>query len=494
MLRVHASTTVRHAKHRRSVTVILALVMTVGTMLATRPAGAVPQSSEELQLHMLLNQLRASQALPPLSWDDALASTSRDWSNLMLQSDTLAHDPNLAAALSWAVPGWTRGGENVGVGWDVQGIHNAFVRSGPHLANMVGDYNRVGIGVRRSSGGKIFVTVRFAKTWSDAPGSLPTGSFDGVSQTGEGTATASGWALDPDTTATIDVHVYVNGRWGGSARAGNSRPDVGQVLPQYGPNRGWTVGLGGLPVGTHQVCAYGINAPGTSGSNPLLACRSVTIRYLGSPFGSIDALVQVGPGELVAQGWALDPDTTDSIPVEVWVDGVKRGSGLADGSRPDVHRVFGMGDRHGYRVVATGVSGGSHVVCVRATNAPGTPGVSQNVACTSVTMPSSPIGSLDAASSPRRGVVRLSGWALDPEVASAIDIHVYLNDRWGTAATANQSRPDVGAVYPAWGSRHGYTIELGAPRGTHRVCAYAINATGTAGSNPLLGCRTVTVG
>jgi uncharacterized protein YkwD len=490
---VPASATAIPARHRRSLGLLFALALLIGAVFAASPASAVPQSSEELQFHMLLNQLRASYGLAPLSWDDALAQTSRDWSGVMVQNDTLMHDPNLAAALNWAVPGWTRGGENVGVGWDVQSIHDAFVNSGPHLANMVGDYNRVGIGVQRN-GGKIFVTVRFARKWPDAPGSLPTGSFDGVSQTGEGTATASGWAFDPDTTATIDVHVYVNGRWGGSTRASSSRPDVGRVFPQYGPDRGWTIQLGGLPAGTHQVCAYAINAPGTSGSNPLLACRSVTIRLLGSPFGSIDSLVQVGPGQLLAQGWALDPDTTDPISVEVWVDGVKRGSALADVSRPDVQKVFGMGDRHGYRIVATMVSGGSHLVCVRALNAASTPGSSQNIGCTSVTMPSSPIGSLDAVSSPRSGVVRLSGWTLDPEVASSIDVHVYVDGRWGTAATANQSRPDVGTVYPAWGPMHGYTVELSVSRGAHQVCAFAINAAGTAGSNPLLGCRSITVG
>ncbi len=482
-----------HRRRRGAAAVTAVIAILLAGLATVSPARALPQSSEELQFHMLLNQLRTGFGLAPLSWDDGLAATARNWSSVMLQSDTLMHDPNLGASLDWAVPGWTRGGENVGVGWDVTGIHNAFVNSGPHFANMVGDFNRVGIGVQRN-GPKIFVTVRFAKAPADAPGSTPTGSFDGVSQTGEGTATASGWALDPDTTGTIDVHVYVNGGWGGATQASGNRPDVGQVFPQYGPNRGWSITLGGLGPGTHQVCAYAINAPGSRGWNPLLGCRSVTIRRLGSPFGSIDGLAQRGPGELVVQGWALDPDTTGAIEVEVWVDGVKKASGVADLSRPDVQRAFGMGDRHGYRLVATGVSGGWHLVCVRGINATGTPGVSQNIGCTPVTMPGTPFGSLDSASSPRAGVVRVAGWAIDPEVASAIEIHVYVDGRWGTRATANTSRPDVGRVYPAWGSLHGYVIELATTKGPHQVCAYAINAPGTVGTNPLLGCRPVTVG
>jgi hypothetical protein len=36
-------------------------------------------------------------------------------------------------------------------------------------------------------------------------------------------------------------------------------------------------------------------------------------------------------------------------------------------------------------------------------------------------------------------------------------------------------------------------MTLSLARGTHNVCTYAINAAG-AGSNPMLGCRTVNVG
>ena len=35
----------------------------------------------------------------------------------------------------------------------------------------------------------------------------------------------SGWAIDPGITGPIQVHVYVNGQWGGAFTAGGYRPD-----------------------------------------------------------------------------------------------------------------------------------------------------------------------------------------------------------------------------------------------------------------------------
>jgi uncharacterized protein YkwD len=475
-----------------ALTCVVALVAST-LALASSPASAVPRSSEELQFHSLLNQLRSSRALGQLNWDDNLANSARDWSGYMAYTGALRHDPNMVGVLNATVPGWTRGGENVGVGYDVQGLHNAFTNSPGHLGNMLGDYNRVGIGVVRS-GTQIWVTVRFAKAPSPGSGSSPVGSFDSATQTGEGRAQVGGWALDPDTTATIDVHVYVNGRYAGATRAGNQRNDVAAVYPAWGSGRGWSLALAGLSVGTHQVCAYGINAPGTPGHNPPLACRNLTIQRLGSPFGSMDSVVQNGPGTLLVQGWTIDPDTSASLDVDVLVDGVVRGSGVANVWRPDVGRAFpGKGDNHGYRLVASGVLGGNRQVCVRAHNAAGTPGASRNIACTTVTVPSSPIGAFDAVSSPSAGRVRVSGWAFDLDSPAFIDVHIYIDGRWGGMTTTGSNRVDVAGVYPSWGSGRGYNAELSAARGSRRVCVYAINAPGTPGTNPLLGCRYVSV-
>ena len=55
----------------------------------------------------------------------------------------------------------------------------------------------------------------------------PTGVIDAISVSGT-TATVSGWAFDPDTTAPIGVHFYIDGGWAGATTADISRPDVGR--------------------------------------------------------------------------------------------------------------------------------------------------------------------------------------------------------------------------------------------------------------------------
>jgi hypothetical protein len=102
---------------------------------------------------------------------------------------------------------------------------------------------------------------------------------------------------------------------------------------------------------------------------------------------------------------------------------------------------------------------------------------------------SDPIGFLDAATAVGPNTVRLSGWALDPDTYGPLEIHVYV-DGQPTGGVANQPRPDIGAAYPGWGDNHGFTIDAPVSEGTHQACAYAINQ--PAGTNPLLGCRTVT--
>ncbi len=85
----------------------------------------------------------------------------------------------------------------------------------------------------------------------------------------------SGWTIDPETTAPIDIHVYVDGVFVGSAQASGSRPDVGNVYPGYGNNHGFTLTVKAM-AGSRRVCVYAINVR-TGGVNPELGCRQVSI-------------------------------------------------------------------------------------------------------------------------------------------------------------------------------------------------------------------------
>jgi len=202
--------------------------------------------------------------------------------------------------------------------------------------------------------------------------SLPTGAPFGaldVAVAGPGTISVGGWAIDPDTNAPIAVHVYVNS-FGTALVANGTRTDVGGVYPAYGKDHGFNASI---PVPTSMlgtrvnVCAYGIDVGGSV--NTLLGCRTTTLPT-GAPFGSVDAVSRTANGVYVA-GWAIDPDTSQPVPVHVYV-GAQGTALLANGNRPDVAAAFnGYGPSHGFSATLP-LPAGPTQVCLYAIETAGT--------------------------------------------------------------------------------------------------------------------------
>jgi N-acetylmuramoyl-L-alanine amidase len=204
-----------------------------------------------------------------------------------------------------------------------------------------------------------------------------------------------------------------------------------------------------------------------------------------SPLGRVDAYAGVSSGVSI-RGWAFDPESTASITVQASIDGALH-TLSANMSRPDVGRVYGKGDNHGFSAVLA-ASNGRHVVCVSAVNLG--QGRSTVLGCQWVTMQNAtPIGRLDQASTTPTSIT-LRGWALDPDTTTSIAVHVYVDGRFAVALAATDSRPDVGRVYGR-GDNHGFSGTVNAAVGTHQVCVYAIDSAG--GTNPRFGCSTVSV-
>jgi hypothetical protein len=301
----------------------------------------------------------------------------------------------------------------------------------------------------------------------------PGGALDGVSATSGGIR-AAGWARDIETTAPIAVHLYVDGVARAAVTADVQRADVGA--------HGFT-GVVSTGAGQHQVCAYGINVG--LGINRQLGCRSITV--VGNPIGRLEGL-SYDPSGLRVSGWSLDPNVVDPIDVHVYVDGVGRGSTQASLPRPDVAGAFpGYGDGHGFATTVP-VNGGAHTVCAYGINV----GVGANavLGCRRFVVPTNPFGRLDTVTA-RYDVVRVGGWAIDPNTTASIPIHVYVDGVARAVITADSSRPDVAAAHPAFGPNHGFDgADLQLANGAHRICVYAINQ--GPGGNTTLGCRTVT--
>jgi subtilisin family serine protease len=194
---------------------------------------------------------------------------------------------------------------------------------------------------------------------------LPTGSPFGaldVVTAGLGTVRFAGWAIDPDTTAPIAVHVYVDGL-GSASTADRPRSDVGAAFGAYGPNHGFDVTVS-APAGSHRACAYAIDDMG--GASTLLGCRVVVVGD-GSPFGALDAVSMDGSVASIA-GWAIDPETSDPIAVHVYADGVGVATTVAGGWRPDVAAAFpGYGAGHGYALTLV-LPPGTRALCAYGIN------------------------------------------------------------------------------------------------------------------------------
>lgn len=317
--------------------------------------------------------------------------------------------------------------------------------------------------------------------WFGAVNQTPVGALDSVVSPSIGTISVSGWALDPDTTTSITVHVYVDGKAVAALKADKSRPDVGTAYGK-GDNHGFsgTVAAAG---GTHQVCLWAIDSDG--GSNPQIGCSTVTVNNK-PPIGAFDSATSV-EGQLRVRGWTLDPDTTASIRAHVYVDGKAVASIAADGNRPDVNTAYGKGAAHGFDTVVPATAG-SHQVCVYGIDATGGPNT--QLGCRTVTIVNAvPIGAFDSA---QTGLEKftIKGWALDPDVTRSVQVHVYVDGKATRSILADGNRPDVNAAY-GMGAAHGFEATLSASVGSHEVCLYAIDTWG--GKAGMFGCRTVEV-
>ncbi len=80
--------------------------------------------------------------------------------------------------------------------------------------------------------------------------------------------------------------------------------------------------------------------------------------------------------------------------------------------------------------------------------------------CRTVVVGGNPFGNFESATA-GPDTVSLSGWALDPDSAAPIDVHVYVDGRWTAMTTASTNRPDVGSAFPAYGAAHGFSTSAG---------------------------------
>ena len=115
-------------------------------------------SPEEDRATELVNQSRNSVGLPSLPVNIDLYLKAQGWSSQLANDQSLYHS-NLADGNGY---NWARLGENVGYGYSIEQVHNAFMNSSGHRANILdGGFNRIGLGVTRSGDGRYWVVQEF---------------------------------------------------------------------------------------------------------------------------------------------------------------------------------------------------------------------------------------------------------------------------------------------------------------------------------------------
>jgi uncharacterized protein YkwD len=160
------------------VAVVTALT-TVLTLIA--PSGAQATTAVASYAEMMqrvvddTNAVRADAGLRPLVRNADLDRVAAAWARQQWENGAMSHNPNFSTQIP---SGWERAGENVAKGYTYTQVVPAWTASPGHYANIVNDYNSIGIGYYEQDGRRYW-TQLFAKypgvtQPAAAPAALPT--------------------------------------------------------------------------------------------------------------------------------------------------------------------------------------------------------------------------------------------------------------------------------------------------------------------------------
>jgi len=154
---------------------LVALVVAVGFVVPSgaaraadgtgdRPgrSGATVLPDVEARIVKLINRERVAAGLVRLRVDAAARSVADHWSRQMAVAGGIGHNGEYLSPNSLERFHASLVGENVAVGDSVNQIHQLFMESAPHRANVLHpDYRLVGVAAIRSPSGRIYLTEDF---------------------------------------------------------------------------------------------------------------------------------------------------------------------------------------------------------------------------------------------------------------------------------------------------------------------------------------------
>ena len=149
---------------------VVALLLAVALVFGGGPAAGAQVPAAEDGFVALIGQERQSRGLPDYTRAPDLVEVARAHAQRMAASGQPYHNPNLGGE----VQNWLTVGENVGMGYDVNGLHELFMASATHRANILAtDYTEVGVGVVTTADGRMWVVVLFRLPYGPSAPPVP---------------------------------------------------------------------------------------------------------------------------------------------------------------------------------------------------------------------------------------------------------------------------------------------------------------------------------
>ena len=138
---------------------ILTIALCAATLLSTAfgSTTATAATTKEQQLFSMINGARSANGRSRLSLSDQLTRRAHNHSERMAEAGSIFHSClDCGKRRSYSTMA-----ENVGVGGSLGAVHDALMASDGHRDNILGAFERVGVGVVRR-GGRVWVTELFA--------------------------------------------------------------------------------------------------------------------------------------------------------------------------------------------------------------------------------------------------------------------------------------------------------------------------------------------
>lgn len=118
----------------------------VTTSVTSAPTATVTQPTQQEVVARILedtNAFRAQNGKAALVLNTAMNTVAYNYSKKMHDECIFEHNPNYTTQIP---SGWMRAGENIAAGQDYTNVVQAWIDSPGHRANLLGDFNTIGIG------------------------------------------------------------------------------------------------------------------------------------------------------------------------------------------------------------------------------------------------------------------------------------------------------------------------------------------------------------